>query len=149
MGLSVPWACLREWGKGGAVEMTIKKRNYLWIILLKPEQGGHQGLLEWHVPLWRGSLAEMKGEGGGGQWGICKRRNLRWHGKKTCEEALQNLLKSFLPFEGGLKCCNEGKCWGNRKRRFSSIFYIASASHKPAFIGSCLTLVTCVFPVYL
>ena len=66
MGLSVPWACLREWGKGGAVEMTIKKRNYLWIILLKPEQGGHQGLLEWHVPLWRGSLAEMKGEGGGG-----------------------------------------------------------------------------------
>ena len=32
--------------------------------------------------------------------GICKSENLLWHGKITSEEALQNLLKSFLPLKG-------------------------------------------------
>ena len=71
-------------------------------------------------------------------------------------EAVQDLLKSFLSFEWGLKDCNEEKCHGNRKKRFYSMLCIASAkswsaraaSHQPAFIGS-LTFVTCICPVYL
>ena len=46
---------------------------------------------------------------------------------KTCEEAVQDLLKSFLSFEWGLKDCNEEKCHGNRKKSFYSMLYIASA----------------------
>ena len=35
--------------------------------------------------------------------------------KNNMEEALLNLLKSFSPFEGGLKNCNEEECRGTEK----------------------------------
>ena len=76
-----------EWGRAGAVEMTFKTRNILWIVLLKPLvisfNEGRQGLLERHVPLGWDGLGKM-GEGGIGYLqeseSSLRRKNNVWGG---------------------------------------------------------------------
>ena len=90
--------------------------NSVKTLIVRSFNEGHQGLLERNVPSGWGGLGESGGGGGvGGGWGISKIGNLFWHRKITCEEALQILLKSFSPFEGGLKDCNEEECRGTEK----------------------------------
>ena len=110
---------------------------------------GHQRLLP--LPLGWGGLGEMRGNKVSPKEGIffeTEAQNV-WGGSPEP-------LEIFLSFEWGLKDCNEEKCHGNRKKRFCSMLYIASAkswsaraaSHQPAFMGS-LRFVTCVCPAYL
>ena len=100
-----------------------------------------------------GRIGRKGRRGGGGE--VYPKEDLFWHRQITCEEALQNQLKSFLPFEVGLKDCNEEECSGNEKNCMlyvvCSMLYIASAksrstrgaSHQLALVGSYLTLADC------
>ena len=134
-------------GRGwGAVEITFKTRNILWIVLLQPLvisfNEGRQGLLERHVPLGWDELGKM-GEGGMGYLqeseSSLRRKNNVWGGSPKPIEIF---------FNGVWRVVMKKKCRDNRFCRFCKMLCVASAksrnargaSHQPAFMGSCLTI---------
>ena len=91
-------------GGWGVAEMTIKTRNILWIVLLKPLvvsfNEGRQGLLERHVHLGWDGLGKM-GEGGMGHLqereSFLRRKNNVWGGSP---EPIEIFFILWMGFEG-------------------------------------------------